>query len=104
MESLIEPGRAAGVLDVTTTEWADELVGGFLSAGPTRLEAAAKHGVPAIAAPGCLDMVNFHGPETVPAKFKGRTFYHHNPQVPLMRTPPAECAPLGKIIAGQRDL
>src|SRR5437763_1564213 len=70
MESLIESGMVAGVLDVTTTECADELVGGFLSAGPTRLEAAAKQGVPAVVAPGCLDMVNFHGPETVPAKFR----------------------------------
>ena len=104
MESLIESGMAAGVLDVTTTEWADELVGGFLSAGPTRLEAAAKQGVPAIVAPGCLDMVNFHGPETVPAKFKGRTFYQHNPQVTLMRTTPEECAQLGKIIAEKLNL
>ncbi len=99
MESLIESGMVAGVLDVTTTEWADELVGGFLSAGPTRLEAAAKLGVPAIVAPGCLDMVNFHGPETVPAKFQGRKFYQHNPQVTLMRTTPEECAQLGRIVA-----
>src|SRR5213593_3971463 len=99
MESLIESGMVAGVLDVTTTEWADELVGGFLTAGSTRLEAAAKHGVPAIVAPGCLDMVNFYGPESVPDKFKGRTFYAHNPQVTLMRTTPEECAQLGKIIA-----
>ena len=99
MESLIETGLVTGVLDITTTEWADEVVGGVLSAGPARLEAAAKHGVPAIVAPGCLDMVNFHGPETVPAKFKGRTFYQHNPQVTLMRTTTEECAQLGKIIA-----
>ncbi len=99
MESLIETGLVAGVLDITTTEWADELVGGFLSAGPTRLEAAARHGIPAIVAPGCLDMVNFHGPESVPAQFKARTFYQHNPQVTLMRTTPDECAQLGKIIA-----
>src|SRR5947199_4441197 len=71
MESLIESGMVAGVLDITTTEWADELVGGVLSAGPTRLEAAAKRGVPAIIVPGCLDMVNFHGPGTVPIQFKG---------------------------------
>jgi uncharacterized protein (UPF0261 family) len=101
MESLIESGLVAGVLDITTTEWADELVGGFLSAGPTRLEAAAKHSVPAIVAPGCLDMVNFHAPETVPAKFNGRNFYQHNPQVTLMRTTAEECAQLGKIIAGK---
>lgn len=99
MESLIESGMVAGVLDITTTEWADELVGGFLTAGPMRLEAAAEHGVPAIIAPGCLDMVNFHGPETVPAQFTGRNFYQHNPQVTLMRTTPEECAQLGKIIA-----
>lgn len=101
MESLIETGLVAGVLDITTTELADELVGGFLSAGPKRLEAAARHGVPAIVAPGCLDMVNFHGPETVPVKFQGRNFYAHNPQVTLMRTTPEECAQLGKIIAGK---
>jgi uncharacterized protein (UPF0261 family) len=106
MESLIETGLVAGVLDITTTEWADELVGGVLGAGPTRLEAAARNGVPAIVAPGCLDMVNFHGPETVPAKFREkhlfqtkRIFYQHNPQVTLMRTTPDECGELGKIIA-----
>ena len=99
MESLIESGMVAGVLDITTTEWADELVGGILSAGPTRLEAAARLGVPAIVTPGCLDMVNFGPPETVPAKFRGRNFYQHNPQVTLMRTTPEECAQLGKIIA-----
>jgi uncharacterized protein (UPF0261 family) len=99
MESLIESGMVAGVLDVTTTEWADELVGGILGAGTTRLEAAAKLGVPAIVAPGCLDMVNFGPPETVPSKFKGRIFYQHNPQVTLMRTTSGECAALGKIIA-----
>jgi len=99
MESLIESGLVAGVLDVTTTEWADELVGGFLSAGPTRLEAAAKQGLPAVVAPGCLDMVNFYGPESVPAKFSGRKFYQHNPQVTLMRTTPEECKQLGRIIA-----
>src|SRR3989442_337057 len=99
MESLIESGLVGGVLDITTTEWADELVGGILSAGPTRLEAAARHGVPAIVSPGCLDMVNFGPPETVPAQFRERNFYQHNPQVTLMRTTPEECAQLGKIIA-----
>jgi uncharacterized protein (UPF0261 family) len=104
MESIIESGMVAGVLDITTTEWADELVGGFLGAGPTRLEAAARHGVPAIVSPGCLDMVNFHGPDSVPAKFEGRNFYQHNPQVMLMRTTPEECSELGKIIAGKVNL
>lgn len=104
MESLIESGVAAGVLDITTTEWADELVGGVLAAGPTRLEAAARHGVPAIVTPGCLDMVNFGPPETVPAKYAGRTFYPHNPQVTLMRTTPEECATLGRILAEKVNL
>lgn len=99
MESLIESGLVAGVLDVTITEWADELVGGVLGAGPTRLDAAAKAGVPAVIAPGCLDMVNFGERSTIPAKFEGRVFYQHNPQVVLMRTNAAECAELGRIIA-----
>ena len=99
MESLIEAGLIVGVLDLTTTEWADEYVGGILSAGPTRLEAAARAGVPAVIAPGCLDMVNFGEPESVPAQYVGRTFYHHNPQVTLMRTSVDECLALGKILA-----
>jgi uncharacterized protein (UPF0261 family) len=101
LESLVEAGLAAGVLDITTTEWADELVGGVLAAGPARLEAAARRGVPAIVAPGCLDMVNFGPPETVPAAFAGRRFYHHNPQVTLMRTTPEECRRLGEILAAK---
>ena len=99
MEKLIEDGLITGALDITTTEWADELVGGTLSAGPTRLEATGQAGVPAIVTPGCLDMVNFGGRETVPEKYEGRNFYIHNPQVTLMRTTPAECAELGKILA-----
>jgi uncharacterized protein (UPF0261 family) len=99
MESLIEAGLAEGVLDITTTEWADELVGGFLGAGPHRLEAAAKTGTPAVVTPGCLDMVNFYGPESVPERFRGRRFYQHNPQVTLMRTTREENAELGRIIA-----
>jgi len=101
MEALIESGMVAGVLDITTTEWADELCGGVLNAGPDRLDAAAKAHVPAIVAPGCLDMVNFGEPQTVPAKYAGRTFYQHNPQVTLMRTTSDECAELGRIIAGK---
>jgi uncharacterized protein (UPF0261 family) len=104
MESLIESGMVAGVLDVTTTEWADELVGGVLGAGPHRLEAAAKRGVPAVVCPGCLDMVNFHAPETVPSKFRGRTFYHHNPQVTLMRTNAEESKTLGTVLAQKINL
>ncbi len=99
MESLIESGMVDGVLDITTTEWADELVGGVLSAGPERLEATAKAGLPSIVVPGCLDMVNFGERESVPEKFAGRNFYVHNPQVTLMRTSPAECALLGSKLA-----
>jgi uncharacterized protein (UPF0261 family) len=99
MESLIESGMISGVLDITTTEWADELVGGVLNAGPTRLEAAGKAGVPAIVTPGCLDMVNFGEPSSVPEKFKGRRFYPHNPQVTLMRTNAEEGTRLGRILA-----
>ncbi len=99
MESMIESGMVAGVLDITTTEWADELVGGVMSAGPDRLEAAAKTGVPAIVVPGCLDMVNFGEPNSVPERFRDRLFYQHNPQVTLMRTSPEECAALGRILA-----
>jgi len=99
MESLIEARQFAGVLDVTTTEWADELVGGVLSAGPTRLEAAARTGTPAVVAPGCLDMVNFWAPDTVPEQFRGRRFYQHNDNITLMRTTPEENAELGRLIA-----
>jgi uncharacterized protein (UPF0261 family) len=99
MESLIESGMVAGVLDITTTEWADELVGGILSAGPHRLEAAAKAGVPAIVTPGCLDMANFGEPDTVPDRFDERLFYQHNPQITLMRTSPQECAEIGQKLA-----
>jgi uncharacterized protein (UPF0261 family) len=99
METLIESGMVAGVLDVTTTELADELVGGVLSAGPDRLNAAAKAGIPAIIAPGCLDMVNFGERDSVPQKFSGRKFYVHNEQVTLMRTSQEECTELGTILA-----
>jgi uncharacterized protein (UPF0261 family) len=99
LESLVESGMVSGVLDVTTTEWADELVGGVLSAGPARLEGAARKGIPAIVSTGCLDMVNFGPPESVPAKFAGRKFYQHNPQVTLMRTTPEENRELGRVIA-----
>jgi len=88
-----------GVLDITTTEWADELTGATLSAGPTRLEAAGIAGIPAIVTPGCLDMANFGEKDTIPEKFADRNFYVHNPQVTLMRTNPEECAELGKILA-----
>jgi uncharacterized protein (UPF0261 family) len=99
MESLIDAGLIAGSLDITTTEWADELVGGVFAAGPTRLEAAAKAGIPAVVVPGCLDMVNFWAPDTIPPEFEGRTFYEHNPNVTLMRTNVEENRRLGEEIA-----
>ena len=99
MQSLIESGMVAGVLDVTTTELADELVGGVLTAGPDRLNAAARAKVPAIVTPGCLDMVNFGERHSVPSKFEGRNFYIHNPQITLMRTTADECRQLGKLLA-----
>ena len=101
MESLIEARQVAGVLDVTTTEWADELVGGVMSAGPQRLEAAARTGTPAVIAPGCLDMVNFWGPETIPERLSGRRLYRHNEKQTLVRTTPEENAELGRILAGK---
>lgn len=99
MESFIHDGLISGVLDLTTTELADELVGGVLSAGKDRLTAAALRGVPQVIAPGALDMVNFGPRETVPEKFRGRRFYQHNPTVTLMRTTPQENDELGKEIA-----
>src|SRR5207237_4187882 len=99
MESFIKDGIIAGVLDITTTELADELVGGILSAGKDRLTAAALRGIPQVISVGALDMVNFGPRETVPEKFKERLFYQHNPNVTLMRTTPAENDKLGKEIA-----
>ena len=99
MEDLIRNGFIAGVLDATTTELADELVGGILSAGPNRLEAAGEVGIPQVIAPGALDMVNFAAPNTIPEKFQDRTFYQHNPTVTLMRTTIEENAKLGEIMA-----
>jgi len=99
MEQLVRDGYIEGVLDVTTTELADELVGGVLSAGPDRMQAAGAMGVPQVISVGALDMVNFGPRESVPDRFLGRTFYQHNPTVTLMRTTPEENAQLGRIIA-----
>lgn len=99
MENLVKSGFFAGVLDLTTTEWCDELVGGVLAAGPERLDAAGSCGVPQIVSVGALDMVNFGPRDTVPKEFEGRNFYQHNPTVTLMRTTVDECRQLGEIIA-----
>jgi uncharacterized protein (UPF0261 family) len=98
MESLVREGVFAGVLDITTTELADELVGGFLSAGGDRLTAAGEMGVPQVVSVGATDMVNFYGPATVPAKFQRRTLHAHNPNVTLMRTTADECEAIGHDI------
>ncbi len=99
MEELIHDGHIAGVLDITTTELADELVGGILTAGPNRLTAAAMVGIPQVVSVGALDMVNFGPPQTVPPQFAGRRMYQHNPNVTLMRTTPQEMDRLGKELA-----
>ncbi|MBI4602831.1 MAG: Tm-1-like ATP-binding domain-containing protein [Planctomycetes bacterium] len=99
MEGLIEDGYIAGVLDVTTTELADELVGGILSAGPRRLTVAGEKGVPQVVSIGAMDMVNFGPRPTVPARFAGRKLYQHNAAVTLMRTTVEENAQLGARIA-----
>jgi uncharacterized protein (UPF0261 family) len=99
MEDLVRQGVIDGVLDVTTTEWADELVGGVLNAGPGRLDAAVETGTPQVVSVGALDMVNFGPRDSVPEEFEGRRFHVHNPQVTLMRTTPEECAELGEILA-----
>lgn len=101
MESLIGQGMMAGVLDITTTELADEEAGGFLSAGPDRLTAAGRAGVPQVVSTGALDMVNFFAPDTVPARYAGRLLYRHNAVVTLMRTTPEECARIGAGMAAK---
>ena len=101
MESLIQQGLVDACLDITTTEWADELCGGVFSAGPNRLAAAGQAGIPHLIVPGCVDMVNFNAPDTVPPKYRkaNRLFYHWNPAVTLMRTNVEENRQLGEIFA-----
>lgn len=99
MESLVRDGFFSAVLDITTTEWADEVCGGVLSAGPERLSAAAEQGVPQVVVPGCIDMCNFWAPETVPERYKDRIFYQWNPNITLMRTTPDENARMGHAFA-----
>ena len=99
MEALIRDGQIDAVLDLTTTELADELVGGILSSGPNRLKAAVNRGIPQVVSVGALDMVNFGPRATIPERFSDRTFHIHNPSVTLMRTTPAENAELGRRMA-----
>ena len=99
MEALVDSGHLAGVIDVTTTEIADLLFGGVLPAGPDRLDCIARTSVPYVGSVGACDMINFWAPETVPAGFAGRRFYHHNANVTLMRTTAPECAAIGEWMA-----
>ena len=101
MEKLVESGLLVGVCDLTTTELADDLVGGVLTAGPHRLEMAGAKGVPQVVSLGALDMVNFGPAETVPTHFAQRNLFVHNPTVTLMRTTAPEMAELGRRIAGK---
>jgi uncharacterized protein (UPF0261 family)/ABC-type branched-subunit amino acid transport system ATPase component len=101
MEKLADSGLLAGAIDVSTTEIADEVVGGVLSAGPGRLDAFARHALPYVGSCGALDMVNFGSWDSVPERFKGRRLYRHNPSVTLMRTTAAECTAIGEFIAAK---
>lgn len=104
MEYLIENGFIEGVLDLTTTEWADEIIGGVLNAGPNRLEAAAKHNIPQVVSVGALDMCNFGPYNTVPNEFANRNLYKHNPTVTLMRTTVEENELIGKKISEKLNM
>jgi uncharacterized protein (UPF0261 family)/ABC-type branched-subunit amino acid transport system ATPase component len=101
MEKLADSGLLAGVIDVSTTEIADEIGGGVLSAGPTRLDVFARHAVPYVGSCGALDMVNFGAWDTVPERHKGRKLYRHNPTVTLMRTTADECRAIGEFLVGK---
>lgn len=100
LERLIRTGQVSGVLDWTTTEITDEVVGGIATAGPHRLEAAGEAGLPQLVVPGAVDVVNFGGPETVPARFSGRTLHQHTPVATLMRTSADEAYEIGRVMAG----
>ena len=99
MEKLVDDGLVSSVLDITTTEVCDLLVGGIFAAGPDRLDAVARTGVPYVGSCGALDMVNFGGRATVPSTFADRLLYEHNPQVTLMRTTAAENVEIGRFLA-----
>ncbi len=105
MESLVREGLVDAVLDITTTEWADTVCGGVFDAGADRLSAPGEMGVAHLIVPGCVDMANFGGPETVPAKYKdaGRTFYEWNPSVTLMRTNVEENRQMGQAFAAKAN-
>lgn len=99
MEKLVDDGLVGAVLDVTTTEVCDLIAGGVMSAGDQRLDAIARTRVPYVGSCGALDMVNFGARDTVPAHYRDRNLYVHNPQVTLMRTTPEECRRIGEFLA-----
>jgi len=101
MEKLADSGLLAGAIDVSTTEIADEIGGGVLSAGPTRLDVFARRPLPYVGSCGALDMINFGAWDTVPERFRGRNLYRHNPTVTLMRTTADECRAIGQFIAAK---
>ncbi len=101
MEELVAQGVIDAVLDLTTTELADELCGGLLSAGATRLDAAGARALPQVVLPGAMDMVNFATPDTVPQRYAGRRLYRHSPNTTLMRTSVAENAALGRCVGAK---
>lgn len=104
MEKLADSGLLSGIVDITTTEVADLICGGVLACTEDRFGAVIRSGLPWVGSLGACDMVNFGAPETVPARFDGRLFYHHNPQVTLMRTTPDECHRIGTWIANRLNL
>ena len=103
MEAMVEEGYVEAVLDITTTEWSDELLGGILTAGKHRLEAPGIVGIPHLIVPGCIDMVNFGPPDTVPEKYNGRNFYQSKPTTTLMRTNVEDNQQLGEIFADKAN-
>ena len=103
LESLVADGYISAVLDITTTEWADEIAGGVFAAGPDRGDAASARGIPQVIVPGCVDMVNFWAKETVPQQYLDRNLYVWNPNITLMRTTPEENAQIGRILADKAN-
>ena len=101
MEKLADSGLLAGVIDVSTTEIADEIAGGVLSAGPTRLDVFARHEIPWVGSCGALDMANFGPWDTVPEHLRSRRLYRHNPTVTLMRTTADECRAIGEFLVAK---
>jgi uncharacterized protein (UPF0261 family) len=99
MEKLVEDGALAGVIDYTLSEVANSLLDGLHATGPERLRVAGERGVPQVVVPGCVDFFNQGAPDTVPAEYRGRKSYYHNPVATLVRLEPDEMAELGRVVA-----